>query len=187
MASTTGHYDQNLLAAAPAATKAQLQEGYTTDLLDPNHGKATPPPSSSQADPERGHVKEYAGYTPSRALPFWRTRKGIIIIFIAAVVILAAVIGGAVGGTARKKSPSPASSGESGGNSAEVGGTETRTVSQATVTATGANTGTNPSPTTTSPPPASTSSDSGLGQDNPTSTGIQSIAQLQAFSGLESG
>jgi len=98
MSSTTGHYDQNLLAAAPVATKAQLQEGYTTDLLNPDHGKATPPPSASLADPERGLVnKEYV--TTTRAPPFWQTRKGIIIIVVAVLVVLAVVIGGAVGGT----------------------------------------------------------------------------------------
>jgi len=104
-------YDQDLLASAPAATKAQLQEGYTTDLLDPNHGKTSSShlPQSEQsppADRERGSLspaKELNGRISSTKLvPFWRTTKGIIIIIVAIVVVLAAVIGGAVGGTRKK-------------------------------------------------------------------------------------
>ncbi|RDB18140.1 hypothetical protein Hypma_000616 [Hypsizygus marmoreus] len=108
MPSTTGHYDQTLLAEAPAATRKQLQEGYTTDLLDPNLGKVTPPPSASRADPERGlAAKEYPHepHAAPAAVPFWRTTKGKIIIAIAALVVVGAVIGGAVGGTRKKKNP----------------------------------------------------------------------------------
>jgi len=112
--SNKGPYDKDLLASAPAATKAQLQEGYTTDLLDPNHGKTSSPhlpqseqsPLAPQADAERSVSpgKELNGYVSStKPVPFWRTSKGIIIIIVAILVVLGAVIGGAVGGTRTSK------------------------------------------------------------------------------------
>lgn len=108
MPSTTGHgqYDQSLLAAAPAATKTQIREGYDADLLNPNRGKATPPPvptSASQTDLERGTGAEYNDkVTENKTVPFWRTTKGIITIVVALIlIIIAAVVGGVVGG--RKK------------------------------------------------------------------------------------
>ncbi|GLB44290.1 hypothetical protein LshimejAT787_1602200 [Lyophyllum shimeji] len=162
MPSTTGHYDQNLLAAAPAATKAQLQEGYTTDLLNPDHGKATPPPSTPAPDLERGLVnKEYL--SPARAPPFWRTRKGIIIIAVAAVVVLAAVIGGAVGGTRNKHKDS----GDSGGlgESASTSPTSSSTAPDSAGPVAGSNpTATGTQPSTSTAPPVSTVEQGGPAQ-----------------------
>jgi len=174
MPSNTGHYDQNLLAAAPVATRAQLQEGYTTDLLDPNHGKATPPHSASQADPERGLVhKEYAGHVTSRAQPFWRTRKGMIIIFIVAVVIVAAVIGGAVGGTAGKKQAtgSPSQGQDSGQGTGQQGSGQENPVGTGATTNQSASTNPTSQPAsqttiTTTPSPSPTTDT--LGQGGPT-------------------
>lgn len=80
------------------------KEGYTIDaLMQPAPGKEAAPRAS---DPELGHAqKPYNAYTaPAAAVPFWRTRKGMIIIFVAAIVIIGAVVGGAVGGTVGKKS-----------------------------------------------------------------------------------
>ncbi|KAG7442071.1 uncharacterized protein BT62DRAFT_922889 [Guyanagaster necrorhizus] len=104
-------YDQALLAEAPAATKAQLQEGYNPDILRPNR---TPPVlSDTEPDPEsqsgpptsKEHLPLSAGSSsPLRRIPFWRTRKGIIIIVIAVIVVIGAVVGGAVGGTVGKSS-----------------------------------------------------------------------------------
>lgn len=136
MASTTGRYDQNLLASAPVATRAQLQEGYATDLLDSNHGKATPttPPPASQVDPERGLVPKE--YNDSRAQPFWRTGKGRIVIFLVALVVVGAIVGGAVGGTVGKKKHQQEQSQNSGStqqNPVGTAGSTTRPV-QSTVT-----------------------------------------------------
>ncbi|KAG9217626.1 hypothetical protein CCMSSC00406_0010163 [Pleurotus cornucopiae] len=103
MASTNGHYDQSLLAAAPKATQSQLQEGYNPDLLN----ESTQPPPR---DIESAHAsKEYLGTQPTPVptkVPFWRTTKGIIIIAVAVVVVIGAVVGGAVGGTVGKKKSS---------------------------------------------------------------------------------
>jgi len=134
MASKTAEYDENLLASAPAATKAQLQGGYTTDLLAE---KATPPSS------QRGHGRDVepgrssngsskpskptppeAPLTPAK-LPFYRTKKGIVILaVVAAVVIIAAAVGGGVGGSRKKSNntsaqpagsaPAPSTSSNSG-------------------------------------------------------------------------
>ncbi|KAG6831374.1 hypothetical protein H0H87_005304 [Tephrocybe sp. NHM501043] len=168
MPSASGHYDQTLLATAPAATKAQLQGGYTTDLLHSNQGNATPPPfSASQADVERGLVhKESSHVAPTRALPFWRTRKGMIIIFVAIIVILAAVIGGAVGGTVGKNNTSNGSSGDgqqpgtvgSGGDGVDSGGSSTPS-KQSTVVS---------SPTATPSTSATRSQSTFLGSTTPT-------------------
>ncbi|KAH7922476.1 hypothetical protein BV22DRAFT_1048848 [Leucogyrophana mollusca] len=47
MSHPNGGYDQNLLDAAPVATRAQLQEGYNVDLLDE--------PQQQQPQPRRSH------------------------------------------------------------------------------------------------------------------------------------
>ncbi|TFK66859.1 hypothetical protein BDN72DRAFT_128602 [Pluteus cervinus] len=101
MPSTSGHgqYDTALLADAQI-TRQQLQEGYTTDLLQqPVRQKIEP-----QRDPEAVILAPHAQDAfPTKPLPFWRTKKGIIIISIASIVVLAAVIGGAVGGSKKGK------------------------------------------------------------------------------------
>jgi len=117
-------YDQKLLATAPVATKELLQGGYRTDILNSSPGKTTPPLVPS--DPERAVVsKEYVPAPPH--LPFWRTRKGMMIIFVVGIVILGAVIGGAVGGTAGHHTTAPptnaTSQGAGGGNEPGVGQT----------------------------------------------------------------
>jgi len=102
MPSQNGHYDQNLLASAPAATKSQLQEGYNPDLLAENRPARTAP----LADPESARAsKEHLHHDiiKPRPVPFWRTMKGLIIIFVVVLVIIGAVVGGAVGGTKGKK------------------------------------------------------------------------------------
>jgi len=105
MSSHPGHYDENLLASAPIATKEQLQEGYNPDILNPNR-KANSSPPTPLRHPEAGlPSKEYVTLAPAR-LPFWRTTRGRIIIAIAVIVVIAAVVGGAVGGTHHKGSSS---------------------------------------------------------------------------------
>ncbi|KAK0477594.1 hypothetical protein IW261DRAFT_268164 [Armillaria novae-zelandiae] len=121
-------YDEALLADAPAATRAQLQEGYNPDILRPNR---TPPVrNDSDPDPEsqsgpptsKEHLPLSAESSPPlRRIPFWRTRKGIIIIVIAVIVVIGAVVGGAVGGTVGKSSSSSSSSSD---NSVEGGGAQ---------------------------------------------------------------
>ncbi|KAF8646188.1 hypothetical protein AX16_007332 [Volvariella volvacea WC 439] len=117
MPSTTGHYDHNLLASAPAATKKQLQEGYTTEILAPVR-KPEPAPAAA-SDPELAQPRsgsrppttiDDADYYPEKKVPFWRTTKGIVIIVIAVIAVLGAVIGGAVGGTVGRNNNSSSSS-----------------------------------------------------------------------------
>ncbi|KAF8885652.1 hypothetical protein BD779DRAFT_1673608 [Infundibulicybe gibba] len=104
MASANGHYDETLLAAAPKATKEMLQEGYNPDLLAANRAKPQQAPFINSSNPELG-LKEQNGYAArtARPVPFWRTRKGMIIIFLVVIAVLAAIIGGAVGGSKKKK------------------------------------------------------------------------------------
>ncbi|KAG0700997.1 hypothetical protein DFH29DRAFT_1080338 [Suillus ampliporus] len=116
MSSQNGGYDQNLLDEAPAATRAQRQEGYNVDLLDdrPNRTTSTqplqpPPPQITPTDVESNSQEKFvpgaAAHVSSHPTQsFWRSRKGIITIFVIAVVVLGAVIGGAVGGTVGKHS-----------------------------------------------------------------------------------
>ncbi|KAJ7278881.1 hypothetical protein C8J57DRAFT_149762 [Mycena rebaudengoi] len=119
MSSTNGgHYDRNLLAHAPVATRAQLQEGYDTVLLEPNRAKR------SQSDVALTVIsKEQAQSTPTRS--FWQSRKRHLIGALIALVILAAILGGAVGSTAKKKKTQPDTSHEN---------TSTSTLSSATST-----------------------------------------------------
>jgi len=170
MTSATGHYDQALLASAPEVTGSQRQGGYTTDILTANHGKATPP-LTAQSDLESGLVtKEYDHQPATRALPFWRTRKGMIIIFVAGIVILAAVIGGAVGGTAGKKSSkgapdtsAPGVGGGSGDSGAPGKGGATTSADPAPSP---------PGPTATAPgAPVGSDTGAGVGGAKPTTTG----------------
>ncbi|KAL1937959.1 hypothetical protein VTO73DRAFT_12709 [Trametes versicolor] len=100
----SGAYDERLLASAPAATRAEKQEGYNIDLLDDRHAAPTshtPPPVPVLS---ANHTKAEAGgyaYPPPARLPWYKTRKWIFIMALGTVVVLAAVIGGAVGGTYR--------------------------------------------------------------------------------------
>jgi hypothetical protein len=123
-----GHptYDENLLAAAPAATKQQLQSGYTTDLLNEKAGQVPPrkvedveagrvQPDKAAKYTSNGTTTPLPTYVAPPAVPFYRTKKGIIIIGVAVVVILAAIIGGAVGGSKKgKKSPASLPAGQGG-------------------------------------------------------------------------
>jgi len=120
MSTPTRGYDENLLEEAPAATRAQLQEGYNVDLLDerrPQRSRsthvpnATPPVSSTTPRPNvpvLGSQEKFQerGSSPSpsskKRLPFWRTTAGIITIVVVVIVIIGAVVGGAVGGTVGK-------------------------------------------------------------------------------------
>ncbi|KIK98382.1 hypothetical protein PAXRUDRAFT_823935 [Paxillus rubicundulus Ve08.2h10] len=109
-------YDQNLLDEAPRATRAQLQEGYSVDLLEDRPRRslsmrkpATPAPTAAIVPltpgiAETGSREKISSATPASRLSFWRTRNGIITIVIIALVIIGAVVGGAVGGTAGKNS-----------------------------------------------------------------------------------
>lgn len=119
MSSPNGAYDQNLLDAAPAATRAQRQEGYNVDLLDdrPTRPVSTQPltlpqPLPSDTDVESSSLvqeKDVPGaatYTSRPTQSFWRTRNGKITIFVIAIVVIGAVVGGAVGGTVGKISSS---------------------------------------------------------------------------------
>ncbi|KAJ7597733.1 hypothetical protein C8J56DRAFT_327305 [Mycena floridula] len=87
-------YDQSLLAAAPVATKAQLQEGYNADLLAP--------PTRRPTNPENGVPSNEKVVPALPRVPFWRTTKGLIIIGVAAVVIVVAIVVGAVVGSKHK-------------------------------------------------------------------------------------
>ncbi|KAF8840647.1 hypothetical protein BDN67DRAFT_626514 [Paxillus ammoniavirescens] len=109
-------YDQNLLDEAPRATRAQLQEGYSVDLLEDRprrspsmRSPATPAPTTAVVPltpgiAETGSREKFGSAAPASRLSFWRTRNGIITIVVIAVVIVGAVVGGAVGGTVGKSS-----------------------------------------------------------------------------------
>jgi len=137
-------YDQSLLKDTKVS-KAARQEGYNVDLLNdrsmeaPLTGSRTPEGRTSTrqlTDPEIGQApsttKEYdpviaTSSTPvgRRKVPFWRTKKGIIILSVVAVVIVAAIVGGVVGGVlGNRKSSSPNSgpgAGSGSGNGTESG------------------------------------------------------------------
>ncbi|KAF8809970.1 hypothetical protein BYT27DRAFT_7187300 [Phlegmacium glaucopus] len=100
------HYDESLLASAPKATKAQLQDGYNPDLLVEKNSSSVP---ASVIDPEAANHhanavgrEEGAVLPPTKKLPFHHTQKGIIVIVVLVVIIIAVVVGGAVGGTRAK-------------------------------------------------------------------------------------
>ncbi|KAG1796964.1 uncharacterized protein HD556DRAFT_1441138 [Suillus plorans] len=110
-------YDQNLLDAAPTATRAQRQEGYNVDLLDdrPTRPLSTQPltlpqPIPSDTDVESSSLVQEkdvpaaaaATYASHPTKSFWKTRNGKITIFVIAIVVIGAVVGGAVGGTVGK-------------------------------------------------------------------------------------
>ncbi|KAL1740648.1 hypothetical protein HDZ31DRAFT_67737 [Schizophyllum fasciatum] len=126
MPSQSGHYDEGLLAEAPKATKAQLQEGYNPDILAPQR-PATTSPTRDIESKGQSPATTPALYTPSaRRPPFWRTKKGMIALAVLALVIVGAVVGGAVGGTVGK------SDGKSGGE----GGLTTPSATATVVTST---------------------------------------------------
>ncbi|KAG1857688.1 hypothetical protein DFJ58DRAFT_913412 [Suillus subalutaceus] len=116
MSSQNGAYDQNLLDEAPAATRAQRQEGYNVDLLDdrPTRPASTQPlkPQTIPGDTDvesspltREKIVPLPGAATYASRPiqsFWRTRNGKITIFVIAIVVIGAVVGGAVGGTVGK-------------------------------------------------------------------------------------
>ncbi|KAM6493069.1 hypothetical protein JOM56_011203 [Amanita muscaria] len=126
MSQPMGSYDESLLRDAPVATRKQLQEGYTTDLLAshkslnrtqsplPDGATAAIPPTALRADLEQGQRSQdgFNHYTPlsekvipsSNRIPFWRTTKGIIIIAVLAIIIVGVVVGAAVGTTVHKSS-----------------------------------------------------------------------------------
>jgi len=118
-------YDENLLASAPKATRAQLQDGYNPDLLAE---KTSSTPTIPHVDPELANHRPAAVQredVPLTKTPFYGTKKGIIIIVVVIVVIIAAVVGGAVGGTRKKNSlnlSSPISSTQGSGSTRGSGG-----------------------------------------------------------------
>jgi len=111
-------YDENLLASAPKATKAQLQDGYNPDILveKPTPNNAT----TAVVDPEAANrvqtpVKrqESGSFINEKKRPFYTTRTGIIVIAVALlVIIVVAVVGGVVG--SRKTHDDSANSGVNG-------------------------------------------------------------------------
>ncbi|KAJ8585653.1 hypothetical protein M405DRAFT_865233 [Rhizopogon salebrosus TDB-379] len=113
MSSQHGAYDQALLDEAPAATRAQRQEGYNVDLLD---SRPTRPLSTQPFQPSPPPIapRDIESFSKENIVPptyaqkstrsFWRSRNGVITMFVIAVVVLGAVIGGAVGGTVGKNS-----------------------------------------------------------------------------------
>jgi len=120
-------YDQNLLGEAPRATRAQLQQGYSVDLLEqpaepprrtpslrsptphvPQSGPAAIAVPLTPAIPENSSGEKFDSPVPlptsKPKTSFWRTRNGIITLAVLALVVIGAVVGGAVGGTVGKKS-----------------------------------------------------------------------------------
>ncbi|KAJ7163947.1 hypothetical protein C8R43DRAFT_1122905 [Mycena crocata] len=94
-------YDRALLAQAPPATRAQLQEGYDSVLLVPNRrAKRT----ESDLALKVGSYEPKTHTDASAALPvFWRRRWKSILGALIALVVLVAIVGGAVGAAARRR------------------------------------------------------------------------------------
>ncbi|KAI0668962.1 hypothetical protein C8Q78DRAFT_1043924 [Trametes maxima] len=117
-------YDERLLASAPAATRAEKQEGYDVDLLDERRAargaSTTPPPVAVLS---ANHAKAEAGgyaYSQPSAVPWYRTRKWVLILVLGGLVVIGAVVGGAVGGTVghNNKNSNNVATGDTGGGGA---------------------------------------------------------------------
>jgi len=98
-------YDEKLLASAPKATKAQLQDGYNPDILIEKKPTPKTPKTIVVVDPEAAkrdqtpvQREESSSLITEKKRPFYTTMKGIIIIAIVVIaIIIAAVVGGVVG------------------------------------------------------------------------------------------
>ncbi|KAJ6542906.1 hypothetical protein B0H19DRAFT_1172395 [Mycena capillaripes] len=95
------HYDRSLLAQAPVATRAQLQEGYDHVLLAPNR-RTKRTESDLVLNEPSVEPKAHAAQT-SNTQSFWRRRWKAIVGVLVILVVIAAIVGGAVGATSRKK------------------------------------------------------------------------------------
>ncbi|KAJ7500787.1 hypothetical protein B0H11DRAFT_766913 [Mycena galericulata] len=102
-AMSSAPYDRTLLAQAPVATRAQLQEGYDSVLLAPNRRAKGNESDIALELKERPQQRVKPVSSP------WGWRKPVLGLLIALVVI-AAIVGGAVGATARKKRTSTSDS-----------------------------------------------------------------------------
>ncbi|KAH9856232.1 hypothetical protein C2E23DRAFT_893058 [Lenzites betulinus] len=159
----SGAYDERLLASAPVATRAEKQariplrrltlEGYNIDLLDehraaPRSVSRTPPPVPTLAANHAKAEEGAGGYTYgayAAPLPWYKTRKWILIMALGAVLVIAAVVGGAVGGTVGHKNTVAAAADSGGGgavgpavsqNADDPGQAATRSSEQQTATST---------------------------------------------------
>ncbi|OSD03793.1 hypothetical protein PYCCODRAFT_198830 [Trametes coccinea BRFM310] len=121
-------YDERLAAAAPAATRAEKQEGYDIDLLNEQYSgrgvSVTPPPlpvlSANHAKAEAGDFTTDYARPAQPVVPWYKTRKWLLIFLLGGVVIVAAVIGGAVGGTVgHNHTAAKIETSDSGGGGAE--------------------------------------------------------------------
>jgi len=118
-------YDESLLAKAPKATKAQLQDGYNPDLLVEKTSSTPPASAAATVDPELANrvptPQSSSAPLTKKKVPFYATKKGIAIIVVLVIaVIIAAVVGGVVG--SRKK---VSLSSNSGGNGVQGAGQTT--------------------------------------------------------------
>ncbi|KAJ7648463.1 hypothetical protein B0H17DRAFT_435460 [Mycena rosella] len=117
MAPACDGYDRRLLAQAPAATRAQLQQGYDSVLLAPNRRE-------KQAESDLALNESVARHEKPAALSrsCWQGRGKAILGLLIALVVIAAIVVGAVGATARKKrSPLETADVETGALSSGVG------------------------------------------------------------------
>jgi len=119
-------YDENLLASAPIATKAQLQDGYNPDILVDKNASLPTPKSAGVVDPEAANRvqtpvqrQQSDSLIKEKKRPFYTTKKGIIFIVVAVlVIIIVAVVGGVVGSRkARNGASSQDDSGSAGAKS----------------------------------------------------------------------
>ncbi|KAJ7774163.1 hypothetical protein DFH07DRAFT_952421 [Mycena maculata] len=92
-------YDRSLLAQAPIATRAQLQEGYDSVLLAPNRRA-----NRTESDIALNAAVEPKA-TPQHAQPIsrwpWRWKPAMALLI--TLVVIAVIVGGAVGGSLHKK------------------------------------------------------------------------------------
>jgi len=181
-------YDSTLLASAPAATKSQLQEGYATDLLEkpvPSPGQSRPDLHDQSNNAQRDIERQQA--LPPAKVPWYRTKKGIIILAVALIVIIAAAVGGGVGGSKKKKNNTDAASqqaGSAGGGQGASGTSSSAGSSVSGSSTTGAPSqgagGQTPTATPTPTDPTATQGAGGGGQTTITSIALPPIFSSRA-------
>ncbi|KAJ7657723.1 hypothetical protein DFH06DRAFT_1197000 [Mycena polygramma] len=104
--SSEAHYDRSLLAQAPAASRAQRQEGYDHVLLAPNRrAKRTQSDLGLNEGSQEPKVPVAPLLDAPYTKPFWQRRWKALVAVVVVLVVIAAVVGGAVGATIRKKKP----------------------------------------------------------------------------------
>ncbi|KAJ7222116.1 hypothetical protein GGX14DRAFT_662655 [Mycena pura] len=101
------HYDRSLAAQAPAATRAQLQEGYDTTPLAPNRRPPSRPSDlalNEVAEAEKSLTRGPRNTTHvGQSISGWQRQRWRIAGLLITLVVVGAIVGGAVGATVRRR------------------------------------------------------------------------------------